>query len=978
MDRPYDHRDIEKKWQDRWLESGVFVASDDRAKKKYYALIEFPYPSGVGLHVGHPRPYIGLDLIARKRRREGYNVLYPIGWDAFGLPTENYALKTGRNPREITKENSGTFRRQIQSLGISFDWSREINTTDPGYYKWTQWIFLQLFKHGLAYKAKTAINWCPKDKIGLANEEVVDGACERCGTPVEKREREQWMLGITKYAKRLYDDLDTVDYIERAKTQQRNWIGPSEGAEIDFALSIPDTVKRFVFLHGKGGSPERGYWPWLAQELKARGYEVQMSALPNSDAPDDEEQADAAMKLCTFDETTAVVAQSFGGVVAMRLLERGVTVNRVILAAMPVTGKYLDGKERPTVTEACEKGFDFTKIQKQAKAFIVLADTNDHVIPLSDGEMLAEKLGAIFIKGRGNKGHFSAEVEQDVLMASVPTVRIFTTRPDTLFGATYLVLAPEHPWVTLALDGRHDVIANKAEVKQYVEAARKKADAERTAEGKEKTGVVVKGVMAVNPATKEKIPVWVADYVIGSYGTGAVMAVPAHDERDWEFAKKFKLPIRDVVSGGDSSRAAYTGSGTLVHSEKFDGLSNDESKKTITDAVQGRTITTYRLRDWVFSRQRYWGEPIPMIHCGKCAWQPVPESELPVRLPEVEKYQPTDTGESPLANIHEWVDVKCPNCAGPARRETDVMPNWAGSSWYYLRYTDPTNDSALADKKKLEYWTPVDWYNGGMEHTVLHLLYSRFWHKFLFDIGAVPTPEPYKKRTSHGIILAEGGEKMSKSKGNVVNPDEMVERFGADTLRMYEMFMGPFDQAIAWSTNGLVGMRRFLERVWNLSGNVKDGALDAETEALLNQTIKKVGDDIESMKFNTAVSALMIYANHLGDLEVVPSRAFKSLLSLLAPLAPHIAEELWQESGYSTSVHAEPWPSFDEKKMLSARVTIAVQVGGKTKGTLEAPRSATEAEVETLVRSDQALAKHIPTSPKKVIYVPGRVLNFIP
>ncbi|MEK9177458.1 MAG: alpha/beta fold hydrolase, partial [Patescibacteria group bacterium] len=770
MTGPYDHKRIESAWQKKWLESGAFAASSDPGVKKYYPLIEFPYPSGAGLHVGHPRPYIGLDLIARKRRREGYNVLYPIGWDAFGLPTENYALKTGRNPREITKENSDTFRRQIQSLGISFDWSREVNTTDPGYYKWTQWIFILLYKNGLAYKAKTTINWCPKDKIGLANEEVVDGTCERCGTPVEKREKEQWMLAITKYAKRLYDDLDTVDYIERAKVQQRNWIGPSEGVELDFPLAIPDSVKRFVFLHGKGGTPESGYWPWLTRVLTERGYEIQAPTLPNPDAPDDEKQADAAMKECTFGEDTAIVAHSFGGIVALRLLERGVRVHRVILAAMPLTGTYLDGRERPTVTAVFKKGFDFDKIRKQAKAFIVLPDQNDHIVPLSDGEMLAEKLGAMLLKGRGSRGHFTGDIEQDVLMASVSTVRVFTTRPDTLYGATYLVMAPEHPWVTLALQGGRGVIKNDDEVKRYVETARKKADAERTAEGKEKTGVRLDGVMAVNPATKKEIPVWVADYVIGAYGTGAVMAVPAHDERDFEFAEKFKLPVVKVVAGGDGT-AAYTGPGVIENSGAFDGLSNEEAKRKITATVDGRSVTTYKLRDWVFSRQRYWGEPIPMIYCEECGWQPVPERELPVKLPEVEKYQPTDTGESPLAAMAEWIRVPCPKCGKPAKRETDVMPNWAGSSWYFLRYTDPNNDEALADKKMLEYWTPVDWYNGGMEHTVLHLLYSRFWHKFLYDIGVVPVAEPYAKRTSHGLILAADGEKMSKSKGNVLNPD---------------------------------------------------------------------------------------------------------------------------------------------------------------------------------------------------------------
>lgn len=765
MPDPYKPQEIEKKWQDRWLENNAFRADDFSDKPKYYILVEFPYPSGAGLHIGHPRSYVGLDVIARKRRRDGYDVMYPIGWDAFGLPTENYALKTGRDPHIVTKENSDTFRTQIRSLGISFDWSREVDTTDPKYYKWTQWIFLQLFKHGLAYKATTAINWCPKDKIGLANEEVVDGKCERCGTPVEKREKEQWMLAITKYAQRLYDDLDTVDYIERAKTQQKNWIGPSEGAEIDFPIA---------------GTEEK--------------------------------------------------------------------------------------------------------------------------------------------------------------------IKVFTTRPDTLFGATYMVLAPEHPLVA-ALP-----VTNGADVEAYVTATRAKTDIDRTAEGKEKTGVELKGVKAVNPATKEEIPIWIADYVLAGYGTGAIMAVPAHDERDNDFAKKFNLPIREIEL---------------------------EDPKKMVSQVGGTWVTRFKLRDWVFSRQRYWGEPIPMVRCEKDGWVPVPESELPLELPHVEKYQPTDTGESPLANITEWVNTKCPKCGGPGKRETDVMPNWAGSSWYYLRYCDPHNDTTLADKKKLEYWTPVDWYNGGMEHTVLHLLYSRFWHKFLYDIGVVPTSEPYKRRTSHGMILAENGMKMSKSKGNVINPDEMVERFGADALRVYEMFMGPFDQAIAWSTDGLVGMYRFLERVWALSEKAEDIPVSGDTEIAMNQAAKKVGEDIEQMKFNTALSQLMIYSNELTKLEKVPKEAYEMLLKLLAPFAPHMTEELWEGAGHKSSIHEEKWPSFDASKLESDTVTIAVQVAGKTRGTVSVPRGASQEAVLAAIRDDVRLAALVPAKPSRVIFVPGKIMNLI-
>ncbi len=781
MAEKYNHSAIEKKWQEVWEEEGAFRAEDFSKKPKQYLLVEFPYPSGDGLHTGHVRSYAAMDIIARKRRAEGQNVLYPIGWDAFGLPTENYALKTGKDPRIVTKENTDNFRRQLKLLGLSFDWSREVNTTDPKYYKWTQWIFLQLYKHGLAYKTKTLINWCPKDKIGLANEEVVDGSCERCGTAVEKREKEQWMLAITKYAQRLYDDLNTVNYIEAAKAGQRNWIGPSEGAEIRF------------------------------------------------------------------------------------------------------------------------------KIQ-------------DSGIEIS----------------------------------------VFTTRPDTLFGATYLVLAPEHP-ETLNLESK---ILNRDEVTAYINDSKNKSDIDRSAEGKEKTGVELKGIKAINPANKQEIPVYIADYVLGHYGTGAIMAVPAHDERDFEFAQRFGIPVVQVVK---SDQKLYTGTGVLINSGEFSGMDSEEAKKKITEAVGGKIITTYKLRDWVFSRQRYWGEPIPMINCSACGWQPVPEDQLPVELPRVDKYEPTDTGESPLANITEWINTTCPKCGGAAKRETDVMPNWAGSSWYYLRYVDPKNDATFAAPDKLKYWTPVDWYNGGMEHTTLHLLYSRFWHKFLFDIGEVPTSEPYMKRTSHGLVLAQDGSKMSKSAGNVVNPDGAIQEHGADALRLYEMFMGPFDQPVAWSSASVVGVRRFLERVWKLAPS--DSPLATSTDTLLNQTIKKVGEDIEQLKMNTAVSALMILLN---ELEKTPSlEAYKIFLQLLFPFAPHMASELAQMRGISLA----EWPAYDASKLISATVTVAVQVNGKVRGKVELAPDAAEAEA---LQAARAVAEKWLTGPeKKAIYVPGKIINLV-
>jgi len=769
--KAYEHLKLEKKWQKIWEKKKVFQAKDLSKQPKYYSLIEFPYPSGDGLHVGHPRPYIGMDVISRKRRLEGFNVLYPIGWDAFGLPTENYAIKTGQDPRVVTKKNSDNFRRQIKSLGISFDWSREVNTTDPKYYKWTQWIFLQFLKKGLAYKARIAINWCSQDKIGLANEEVVGGNCERCGTPVEKREKEQWMLGITKYAERLDKDLDTVDYSPQIKLAQRNWIGKSEGAEIDFKLG--------------------------------------------------------------------------------------------------------------------------------------------------------EDLGGV--------------------------IKVFTTRPDTIFGATYLVLAPEHELIKKL----ESLITNRDEVWRYIAISKKKNDLERTAEDKTKTGVELKGIKAINPATKEEIPIWIADYVMMIYGTGAIMAVPADDERDKAFAEKFKLPII-------------------------------ENYKKVGFQDFGKKVIKFKLRDWVFSRQRYWGEPIPVVFClsegSPCSntWVPVPEKDLPVELPKVKNYQPTDTGESPLAKISKWVNVKCPKCKGKAKRETDTMPNWAGSSWYYLRYADPKNSKEFASKKNLKYWTPVNWYNGGNEHTTLHLLYSRFWHKFLYDLKLVPTAEPYKKRTSHGLILAEGGEKMSKSRGNVINPDDIVKRYGADTLRLYEMFMGPFDQAIAWNDEAIVGPRRFLERVWKLGQRKFITATDEKLKKILHKTIKKVSEDIENMRFNTAISAMMILATEIERAQRVAEKDFKIFLQILSPFAPHLTEELWHRLGEKKSINFSDWPKWDEKLLKDEEIKIAVQVNGKVRAEIVVGAEDAEAEVKNKALADEAVQKHLAgRDVKKTIYIKNRLINIV-
>ena len=799
----YNHLVVEPKWQKAWEEKGCFHAEENSDKKKFYALIEFPYPSGQGLHVGHPRPYTALDVVSRKRRLQGYNVLYPIGWDAFGLPTENYAIKNHIHPEIVTKNNVARFKKQIQSLGISFDWSREINTTDPEYYKWTQWIFLQLFKHGLAYKKEMAVNWCTSCKCVLANEEVVNGVCERCGSEVVRKVKSQWMLKITEYADRLIKDLDLVDYPDRVKAQQKNWIGKSTGAEVDF-------------------------------------------------------------------NTT-------------------------------------------------------------------------------EGDKLT----------------------------------VYTTRCDTLFGATYMVISPEHP----CIEKWNDKIKNIEDVKAYQAEAAKKSDFERTELVKEKTGVMLDGVKAINPVNGKEIPIFVSDYVLVSYGTGAIMAVPAHDTRDWEFAKKFNLPIIEVVKGGeDVQKEAFTdcATGVMVNSNFLTGLTVEEAKKKMISWLEenkvGRAKTNYKLRDWVFSRQRYWGEPIPIVHCDKCGYVPIPENELPLRLPMVDSYEPTDTGESPLSKITDWVETTCPCCGGKAYRETDTMPQWAGSSWYFLRYMDPHNKEALASKEALNYWSPVDWYNGGMEHTTLHLLYSRFWHKFLYDIGVVPTPEPYAKRTSHGMILGENGEKMSKSRGNVVNPDDIVQQYGADTMRLYEMFIGDFEKAAPWNDKGIKGCRRFVERYYNLQEKLIDGdEVRPELECSIHKTIKKVSEDIENIKFNTAIASLMALMNDINAVGSINKKEYAIFSILLNPFAPHVTEEIWSTCNLGDGmVVDQPWPEYDESKCKANEIEIAVQVNGKIKTKLMVPAEAEQAEVIALAKADENVKKSVEgMNIIKEIYVKGRLVNIV-
>ena len=797
----YDFKTVEKKWQKKWEETGVFHAKQDYTLPKFYCLVEFPYPSGQGLHVGHPRSYTALDVVARKKRLQGYNVLYPMGWDAFGLPTENFAIKNHIHPAEVTKKNVAHFKEQLQSLGFSFDWSREINTTDPKYYKWTQWIFLQLFKKGLAYKKEMAVNWCTSCKCVLANEEVVNGVCERCGSEVVRKVKSQWMLKITEYAQRLIDDLDDLDFIDRVKIQQKNWIGRSTGAEVDFTATTGDTLT------------------------------------------------------------------------------------------------------------------------------------------------------------------------------------VYTTRPDTLFGATYMVVSPEHPYI----EKWADILENMDEIRAYQAEAARKSDFERTEVNKDKTGVMLKGVKAINPVNGEEIPIFISDYVLVSYGTGAIMAVPAHDTRDWEFAKKFGIPMVEVVKGGDIEKEAFTdcASGVMVNSGFLTGMSVDEAKEAIKKWLEengkGKTKVNFKLRDWVFSRQRYWGEPIPLVNCEKCGWVAIPEDQLPLELPNVDSYEPTENGESPLAPMTDWVNTTCPCCGGPAKRETDTMPQWAGSSWYFLRYCDPHNDEALASKEALEYWTPVDWYNGGMEHTTLHLLYSRFWHKFLYDIGVVPTKEPYQKRTSHGMILGENGEKMSKSRGNVVNPDDIVNEYGADTMRLYEMFIGDFEKAAPWNSASIKGCRRFVERVWNLQDIVSDeNGIREKLEASFHKTIKKVTEDIDNLKANTAIAALMSLLNEIYDSGSITKDEYKIFTLLLNPFAPHVTEEIWEVMSFGGTVTDQKWPEYDEEKCKENSIEIVAQINGKVRTKLVVPADISSEDAVALAKEDEKIKEA--TEGKTIVkelYVKGRLVNIV-
>ncbi len=1124
--KEYNHARIEKKWQKEWQKKGLYTVKDsEKGKKNNFVLVEFPYPSG-NLHVGHWYAFAVPDMYARTMRMTGKNVLFPIGFDAFGLPAENAAIKRGINPRTWTYKNMAHMRKQIASMGTSFDWTREVVTCDPAYYKWTQWLFLQLYKKGLVHRKDTSANWCPSCKTVLANEQVIGGECERCGHKVEQRLMPQWNIAITKYADRLVDDLDNLDWPEAIKDSQRNWIGRSEGAEIDFALSGVDSCKRVVILHGRNGSPQSHAFPWLKRKLEERGYTVEMPTLPHTQEPDLDEQAAHVMKHCTLDESTALVGVSFGGLVALRVLELGRKVGRVTLISTPHSGVFLDKKARRSVTRACKHQYDIATIRAHAKSFVVLTDETDTIVPQSDASEWSNTLGGLLIKGTGVVPHFSSEKgEPDMLMAITPTVRVFTTRPDTIFGATYMVLAPEHPWVTGALAQR-GLIKNEKEVIAYRTQANQKTELERQ-ENKVKTGVKLLGVHAINPATKEEIPVFISDYVLAHYGTGAIMAVPGHDERDNAFAKSFSLPIKQVVSrvvrqtsGADAVRdglpfvhrravmcivkhwnkdeylcqtwnnypirsfisggierdesaieagireireesgyknprfirqigdaatveffhtikqenrrveftylyfelendeqghvdadelakhthewkpahevlpfltikekdllwkqhtsgqhQVHTDSGFLLDSGEYTGMHSDSAKKLIVESY-GRTKKTYRLRDWIVSRQRYWGVPIPMIHCSACGYVPVPEKSLPVELPRVNDYLPAGDGKSPLAKASKWVKTTCPQCKAPASRETDTFDTFICSSWYYLRYADPKNKKEFAQRKKLQQWLPVDLYSGGAEHTTMHVLYSRFWHKALYDMKLVREKEPYAKRMNRGLILGPDGQKMSKSKGNVIDPDDVVKKLGADTVRMYLAFIGPFNEpgSYPWSPEAIVGVRRFLERVWRLQEKISLGVHE-ETERELHKVIKKITEDVAGLKFNTAIAALMSFIN-VAEKHGISSSQFDSLVTLLAPFAPHISEELWHMRGHKKSVHLERFPRWSEKKLISSSITIAVQVNGKLRGTLQATPNLAEDTLKEMALTE--VKKWIGEgTPRRVIVIPNKIVNIV-
>ncbi|MBI5456605.1 leucine--tRNA ligase [Candidatus Kaiserbacteria bacterium] len=969
--RKYDHRKIEKKWQQKWAKAKLYKTADTvKGKKNYYLLTEFPYPSG-NLHVGHWYAFSVPDILTRHLRMQGKNVLYPIGFDAFGLPAENAAIKNKLNPRKWTYGNIAYMKKQMASMGASFDWSREVITCDPEYYKWTQWQFLQFFKNGLAYRKETAVNWCPSCKTVLANEQVVDGRCERCKTEVIQKQMLQWNLRITKYADRLVDDLKELDWPEQIKESQRNWIGRSEGAEIDFGLDLGKKYK-FVLLHGYKSNPNRPRWQWVKKKLEELGHEVVIPALPNTDTPKESEQVATALSATTYDENTIVVGHSLGGLVAMKVAEKlKRKIARLVVIAPAVDPNFPTAIRRPFWKDFNWK-LDVQKIKQNTDSRLVLSDLQEKARAPYLQE-LAKTIDAQLVETNAIQEHFTADREPDFLMWIRPTIRVFTTRADTLYGATYLVLAPEHQWVTLALSHK-TVLQNNAEVQAYVDQAAKKTELERMAEQKEKTGVRLGGVEAINPATGEKIPIYVADYVLAHYGTGAIMAVPAHDERDFEFAKKFNLPIRDVISSGKIETGTYTGEGRLVNSANFSGIDSKEARSKMTTEF-GTQKKTYKLRDWIVSRQRYWGVPIPIIHCKTCGQVAVPDKDLPVKLPEVKDYLPDGSGRSPLAKVRKWVNVKCPKCKGHAERETDTLDTFVDSSWYFLRYIDPKNKKLFSEPKKQKAWMPINLYSGGAEHTTMHVLYSRFWQKALFDLKLAMDPEPYTRRMNRSLILGPDGQKMSKSRGNVIDPDSVVAQLGADTVRMYLAFVGPYNEVSTypWNPDGVVGVRRFLERVWRLREKIGKGG--EEIEISLHKTIKKVSEDIPALKFNTAIAQMMSFLNE-AERAGISKAQFEIVLRLLSPFAPHIADELWAELGHKKSIHLEKWPAFKAGKLVADTVSVAVQINGKTRTQISI--SPEESEESAKTKAIEAGAKWLEgRQVLKVIYVKGRIVNLV-
>ncbi len=1027
MAREYNHQEVERKWQAAWERDGVYHVSDSPASASAYVLDMFPYPSAQGLHVGHPEGYTASDIYSRYLRARGTTVLHPMGFDAFGLPAENYAIKTGTHPAKTTKENIDNMRQQIKRLGFSYDWEREVITSDPRYYKWTQWIFVQLFKHGLAYEAAAPINWCPKDKTGLANEEVIDGKCERCGTPVTKKQIKQWLVKITdeKYIERLLHGLDNLDWPESIKTLQRNWIGRSEGAEIDFNI-VPQLPKKVVLLHGFQGDPDTGWKAWLIPLLQQAGVEVHAPKLPGDDKPQLERHLEIIDEL-GVDKDTVIIGHSLGCATALEYIQqRKAKVGHVILVAPPLPSARLAeaGAYPAGVQNYSTWSFDASAIKRLAARRTIIADLHDDKVSLPEPRQLAQDIEAELLEEVAPRPHFAnrgigpfaAPIIANAVAPGLTTpIRVFTTRPDTLFGATYMVLSPEHELV--------DVITTEEQrtaVEQYKEEAAAKSDLERTELTKYKSGVDT-GAKAINPMTGKPISIWIAEYVLSSYGTGAIMAVPAHDQRDFEFAKRHNLevipvilpprhintdldfavppPLAHEIKPGESvmdiqlksvdtkiemlkaGQACYPKEGVMINSGMYNHMESADCRRQMLADLEkkgvGKKAVNYKLRDWLFSRQRYWGEPIPIVHCEKCGNVAVPEDQLPLELPNVEKYEPTGTGESPLAAISDWVNTTCPECGGSAKRETNTMPQWAGSNWYWLRYCDPHNDTQLADPEKLKQWLPVNMYIGGAEHAVLHLLYARFIYMFLYDIGTVPQEcgeEPFAVLKNQGLIMGEDGQKMSKSRGNVINPDDVVDKYGADVLRMYEMFMGPFEDAKPWSTQGIVGIRRFVEKVWDVGARTAPDAA-ASDDVLVHGTIKSITEKIEQFRFNTCISDLMKWSNAWSG--PVNQSEFEIFIMLLAPFAPHLAQELWSQLGHDSYIAQEQWPAYDEFKIVETEITYAIQVNGKVRDTITVPAATDEQGTIQIALQQEKVQKHLKGEPKKTIFVKDKLVNFV-